>query len=247
MPSAVVVSNLLAGAVATASSEHPIYGVDNLIDEVAGYTFRFASAGGGSIDYEFSEATNADTFAVVNHTISESATIQLNLGGSPEDVRAVEWRERDIWVDLGSAAPERLTLTVSDPANDVEIGQLVLGNRIVLPRARRWGMGRSIERGEIAHETVRGVLWVYRLWEEPARRYAWRVMLDELATIEAFNLAVEGRLRPFLWIEDTAKAECFYARLLNSRFEAVEIPDAGIEGYDLEISIRAESRGLSVL
>jgi hypothetical protein len=254
MPSAVVVDNVFEAAVLSASqTEDAVYPLANLVDRVAAVTYRMGAASGW-VEADLGEETPLDTVGVVNHLLTEAATVQIYAGAtSPAGTLVAEpdWAETNIWAHVGSISPRYVRLVFSDPANPaawgVEFGQLVGGVREVLPLSRRWGMGRETDRRDIVHETVDGVVWAYRRTEEPIRRYSWRLMIGDMETFETLDKRLSGRVRPFLWIEDTAKVGAMYARLLRSNFEAREIPDAGLEAYDLDWEIRAESRGSEVL
>jgi hypothetical protein len=252
MPSAVVIDNVFESAVLSASAaEDAVYPLANLVDRVAAVTYRMGAASGW-VEADLGDLETVDTVAIVNHNFTESAVVRIYDAGSPETLLAEpDWAETTIWAAFDPVAVSSLRIEIADPTNPaawgVEFGQLVGGAREILPLSRRWGMGRETDRRDIVHETVDGVVWAYRRTEEPIRRYSWRLMIGDMETFETLDKRLSGRVRPFLWIEDTAKVEAMYARLLRSNFEAREIPDAGLEAYDLDWEIRAESRGSEVL
>jgi len=256
MPSLLLWNNVIPAVGLTSSSEDPLYTLDKLVDRVAGETFRFGAAGGGWIQADLAVATAITEIGIVNHNITATGTIRIDVGNTdPPGTLLAEpvWRERDIRV-AASANHRYIRMTISDPANElpVEIGQWTAGVPETLPRARRWGMNRGTERREIVHETVDGVVWAYRRRYADARGYSWRVMRSEMETFRLLDRRL-GRVRPFLWVEDSAGVDCIYARISRAHFEARELAEGiavsgGADGaYDLDWELAEESRGSEVL
>lgn len=256
MPGAVLAANLISAAVTiTPSTEDAAYPKANLYDKQAARVFRSESGTALTILLDFLGAVSADTIGLVNHNLTNAATLSLKAGAAspPNTVVATPvYREHDLWkgFTLTSARYWLLTIADSNP-DDIEIGQLLLGQRTALPRARRIGNGYSParKRATISGETYAGVFWNYHLFQRQVFNPSFRVgSAAELAVLDTLDATdVYGNLWPFLYIPDVTGAACYYVRK-EQDFEPVE--QARIAGgelvHDYQMTLVEESRGLDI-
>lgn len=256
MPGAYLATNLLSDdATITASKEDAAYPAENLYDRQAAKVFRCTSPTALTILVDLGSAHAADTVAIINHNLSSGATLSLKAGASspPSTVVATPaYRAYDLWKSFASTAARYWKLDITD-ANSaaLQIGQLILGTRIALPRARRIGEGYSParKRSNISGETYGGVFWNYHLFDRHEFNPSFRIgSAAELAILTALDAAVFGNLYPFVFIPDSSGSEVYYVRKEES-FEPREY-DARLAGpelvHDYQMTLIEESRGLEI-
>jgi hypothetical protein len=183
-----------------------------------------------------------------------SAVLSLKDGGSSppsEVIAAPEYRQYDLWKSFALTAARFWLLEIADSCPDViQIGQLMLGVRTALPRARRIAQGYrpATKRSTISGETYAGVFWNYHLFQRKEFNPSFRIgSAAELAVLTAMDTEVYGNLWPFLYIPDASGSDCYYVRK-EEGFEPQEIGRlAGSElVHDYEMTLIEESRGLEI-
>jgi hypothetical protein len=134
----------------------------------------------------------------------------------------------------------------------LQIGQLILGARTALPRARRIGAGYqpAMKRSTISDETYAGVFWNYHLFERKQLNPAFRVAsAAELAVFGDLDAAVYGKMYPFVYVPEASASEVYYVRK-EMDFEPQEF-DGRVAGpelvHDYQMTLIEESRGLEIL
>lgn len=255
MPGAFLATNLItASATITPSSEDSVYPAEYLYDRQAARVFRSTSLTTLSILIDFGAAVQADTIAIVNHNLTAAATLSLKAGATSPPADAVAtpvYRANDIWKAFTATAARYWLLEITDTNTAVlEIGQLLLGVRTVLPRARRIGSGYkpARRRGTISGETYAGVFHNYHLYERLELNPSFRIgSAAELAILQALDAAVYGKNYPFLYVPDATGADCYYVRK-EEHFEPEEFGRiAGRElVHDYQMTLIEESRGLEI-
>lgn len=255
MPGAYLATNLITSAATiTPSTEDAAYPATNLYDKQAARVFRATSGSALTILLDFLGSVSADTIAIINHNFSQSVTLSLRAAGTspPSTVVATPtYREHDLWKSFTLTSARYWLLTIGDSnPDDIEIGQLLLGTRTALPRARRIAESYSParKRATISGETYAGVFWNYHLFQRQHFNPSFRVgSASELASLQALDQAVYGNLWPFVYIPDITGAACYYVRK-EQDFEPVEIGRvAGLElVHDYQMTLVEESRGLDI-
>lgn len=256
MPGAYLLNNRITSAgMITPSSEDADYPAENLIDLQAAKVFRAAAAGAITILIDFGSAVAADTVAIINHNLAAGATITLKAdNSSPPTTTRVSpaYRQHDIWGAFTDPSVRYYLLTLSGAGSSpVQIGQLLIGNRVALPRARRIASGYRPAQGRsnITGETYAGLLWSYHLYSRkmlnPSFRVASQAELDILAGLDA---AAYGNHYPFVYIPETAAVNCYYVRKeLGFEPEEIERIAGGNLAHDYQMTLVEESRGLEIL
>jgi hypothetical protein len=256
MPGAYLAANLIsASATITPSSEDSAYPKENIYDKQAANVFRCYSQTSLDIEIDFGADIQADTISLINHNLTAGATLDLKAGASPapsSSVIAPANRANDLWSPFAPASHRFWLLTIADtnPAA-LQIGQMIIGTRVALPRARRIGdYSPAIKRATISGETYAGVFWNYPLFKRHQLNPSFRVgSAAEFAILAALDEAVHGNLYPFLYIPDGNGADCFYVRK-ELDFEPQEYQGrlAGRElVHDYQMTLIEESRGLEIL
>jgi hypothetical protein len=253
MPGAYLLSLMAPATIVTPSTEDAAYPKTNLYDRIAAKVFRCTSPTSLTILLDFGAPITANSIALVNHNLTSSATLSLkaDAGNPPSTVVATPaYRENDIWKSFESTSAWYWLLEITDSnLANIQIGQLLLGARVALPRARRIGDSyRSTTRNTgIQSETYGGVKWNYHLYDRKEFNPSFRVVGAELDTLGTLHQSAYGDVRPFLYIPDSSLADCYYVRKEQS-FEPTEIDKSG-GGivYDYQMTLTEESRGLEVL
>lgn len=255
MPGAYLVNLITSAAVITPSTEDSAYPAENLYDRQSARVFRCTSGAALTVLVDFGAAITADTIALVNHNLTAAATLSLRAGASSPPstvITAPTYRQYDLWKAFTSTSARYWLLSITDSnPEDIEIGQLIIGARVVFPRARRIGHSYvpAKKRSNISGETYAGVLWNYHLFERHQFNPTFRVgSAADLAILSGLDVAVYGNLWPFLYIPDTTGADCYYVRK-EMDFEPQEY-DGRVAGpelvHDYQMTLIEESRGLDI-
>lgn len=252
MSGAYLATNLIDGdAVLLPSSEDAAYPVENIFDREVANVFRGTSTSALSISIEFTGSKSPDTIAILNHNFTSGVTIELYNGDTspPTLITAIPYRLNDIWKAISGVSAQILILDISDSnADELQVGQIVIGNRVALP-ARRIGSAfrPAIDRRIIRGETYGGVIYSYHLFERREFNPQFRLTESQFDIIETLDATVFGSLYPFVYIPDSSLTPCYYVRKEDA-FEPVEVelsvgPDI-IRDYQMILA--EESRGLDL-
>jgi hypothetical protein len=255
VPSVIPVNLISESSAITVSSEDENYPSENIFDRQAARVFRCESKTSLEILIDAITGVYADSIAVINHNFTSSATVNLKAGNSNPPttvVAAMTWREFDMWKAFPPEARRYYKLEVADSNSEfLQLGQLVIGPRLELPRARRIAQGYSParERTNLSSETYAGVFWNYFLFDRLKFNPSFRLAGDsELAVMRTLDRAVYGNVFPFVYIPKTDEANVYYVRK-DEQFQPSELDRIG-EGavaYDFAMNLTEESRGLEVL
>lgn len=242
---------ITSAATITPATEATAYPATNLYDRQAARVYRSTSASAISLLIDMGVAVSCDTVAIINHNLTAASSILLKAGAtSPpaSTVAAPVYRQRDIWKAFTPTAARYWLLTIAGTAPAaIQIGQLVLGTRVELPRARRiGGFTPATERFNIASETYAGVNYAYPVYQRKRFDPTFRVLDSELVTMNTFDQVVTGNARPFVYVPDVTAADVYYVRKEMS-FEPREFDKSGAGiVYDYQMVLVEESRGLEV-
>jgi hypothetical protein len=255
MPGAFLVNNLIsASATLTPSTEDSAYPIENIYGLQAANLFRSESKTAFTLLLDFGLAVIADTLAIINHNFTDAVVLSLKAGSvNPPTtiVASPSYRAHDIWKAFSSLSARYWLLTVTDSNPDnLELGQLLIGTRTTMPRARLMGSYKPAKkRSNLTEETYAGVPYVYHLFERHEFNPSFRVATAaELAILSALDDQAYGNFKPFLWIPDHSQADCYYVRKQKD-FEPEEqrgrLPNAELV-HDYQMLLVEESRGLDI-
>lgn len=250
MPGAYLLNLITSAATITPSTENAVYPAEYLYDHQSARVFRGTSQTALSILIDMGAAISADTVALVNHNLTSGATLSIKAGATspPSSVVATPtYRAHDLWKGFTATAARYWLLTITD-ANSapIQIGQLLIGSRVVFPRGRRIGNYQPrTERTIISGETYGGASYHYPVNSRKTFNPSWRVLLSELAIFETLESAVIGSTYPWLYIKDISAAACYYVRKEPS-FEPTEADKSTEPVMDYQMTLREEPRGLEV-
>jgi hypothetical protein len=248
---AYLVTNLISGnSTITSDTEDANYPHENLYDQILANPFRFTVTTGGYIEVDLGSAQSFDTIFLGGHNLDASATIVITAGNSPAPttgIAAPAYRAGGmvaVITPTQSARYIRITITDSNTDN-TEIGELVIGARVALPRSFRHGFGGGVLQQNLQMETERGVKWVYKQYQREQREYEFRIDGDaELSDFRTLHNAVDGNLTPFVWIPDISGTDVYYVRKERGfAFTELREKDAA---YDYRMSLSEETPGTSV-
>jgi hypothetical protein len=250
MPGAYLLNLIGTDAVLTPSTEDAAYPAEYLIDHQAARVFRGTSQTALSILVDMGASVSADTIALVNHNLTAAATLSLKAGATspPSSVVATPtYRAGDLWKGFTATAARYWLLEITD-ANSaaIQIGQLLIGTRVVFPRGRRIGnYTPRTERTIISGETYGGASYHYPVHSRKTFNPSYRCLLSELAIFETLESAVYGSAYPWLYIPEITASDCYYVRKEES-FEPTEADKSTEPVMDYQMTLREEPRGLEV-
>lgn len=252
MPGAYLFTNLIdSNATITPSSEDSAYPVENIYDKLAAKVFRSESPTSLTILIDFGVARQADTIVIINHNLTSGATLSLKADGSnppTTEIATPSYRENDLWKAFNATSARYWLLMITDSnASDIQIGQIIIGTRVALPRARRiGGYSPAKERFVISSETYAGVNWNYHIFQRQRFNPIFRILASELAIFTALDALIYGNTYPFIYIPDASAVDCYYVRKEES-YEPQEIDVSSEIVYDYQMTLVEESRGLEIL
>jgi hypothetical protein len=253
---AYLVTNLAAAGTLSASTEDTDWPLANLVDTILAKPFKFIVTTGGYIEADLGSTQSFNTVALLGHNLLAvgSGTVKAGASANPSTtVGTLVYRASDLWCNVGaqSARYVRVTFTDTNTENSF-IGELVIGQRVALPRAAKWGIEPSREEMDIVNSTIRGVDYVNKLFGRERFMVTFRFPESERASFKALHTAVGGKLLPFLWLPNPAtSADCYYMRK-ESDFKPA-IAGTGMDGasialwYDYTLELMEESHGAFVL
>lgn len=204
----------------SASTEDSVYTLENLFDELYPVPFRFTVDTGGHIEVDFGSAVAFDTVGILGHNLATLSSGTVKAGASPNPgstVATLAYREQDIWADTESQSARYVRVTLAGTTEDevVQIGELVIGLRVALPRAAFWTNGDSSFRQSILEEGVTlvtngGHPYDYELYETGRIEQEFFFPQSEYAAFELFRRRTVRV--PFLWIPNVNEDACMYGR-----------------------------------
>ena len=253
MPGAYLLNQITASIGVYPSSIDSAYPTANLYGEHSAQVFRCTSKTSLAIIIDFGAAVSLNAVALVNHNLTSQAQLTLLDGASSPASNVIAnpaCRALDLWKGFPTTTNRYWILQITDnnPSN-IQIGQLLLGLSVALPRARKIGNYKpGIANANISSETYGGSKYSYPLNRRLTFNPAFRVLGSELNTLQGLHDAVIGDVHPFLYIPDTTQQDCFYVRK-EAGFDPTEF-DTSVSSqsvYDYTMTLTEESRGLEIL
>ncbi len=224
-------------------------------DEILATVTKMDGIGGQIIfDLTNSPFISYNSVFIGNHSLTAVGTYGLYSGPSLVSFSGLGFgtvRLKNMWLPFTNQTVNpffRVDLTDATLDDQIEIGEIVIGPRVVLPRPPMWGIGKQQANKGITLETLGGVTWDYELNHYKIFQPTFRFPESEYATFLAFNDAV-GR-SPFVYIPDVDSSEAYYVKK-DRGFDPRPI-GAGMDGssmahwYDWTPTLRCQSEGIAV-
>lgn len=250
---AYIAGNYLSGAAVTPSSEDSAYPVENLSNGDQSNPFRFTSGASNSLVIDLGEELQVSGILFANHNFVSTATLSVKAGTSPSPSTVVDspaWAETYILSRFTEGTYRYITIELTDAqdAGDVtEIGELVIGLRVELPRGVRFGAAAQIMQEGIKERTNRGRRYALELYQLQKRIVSFRYPESEEAQFLAWWNAIGGFVDPFVWIEDNDVAAAIYASWDGMGFLPQELSDQAAEPVlELQATMIEESLGAPI-
>lgn len=251
-PAYLVTNDLEAALGITASSEESLFPLGNLRDEIAANPFKWSEDVSGGvtlfIEVDFGAVTSGiDTIVLVNHNFPQSTKFSLKSGASAAPVAelaTLTWREFDIWEKFTAPTHQfwRLEITIKAGATTAVmlLGELYFGTRKELLARRSFGFFEGRMHKDITMQTRRGVRKPFGLYDALNFNVRFRSVRDnQIADLDALDVATNGSRTPLIWIPDTGLSDVFNVRLMGDYRElSVEMNE-----WDVELNFEEESRG----
>lgn len=218
--------SLMADATLTPTTENEDFPIETVQSEPVSKIYRSESGDDEKILIEFPAPVTADIFAIVNHSLTDSATITLR-GGSSSDPNgsqfetAIDPQRRTAWKIFAAQETWRYwSLIIDDPTNPngaFEIGLLLMGESTMLTRGFNFGSGRRRETVNQALESEYGVITAgANLFQRTRFLASWKTTnANERAELDEFLLRLEKERGGMLFIPYPDEAEAFYGRFMT--------------------------------
>ncbi len=248
----------ITGALLQDSSNYP---ADNIADGILANTSRLTYLGGNfELHIVNSPWINYDSVAILNHSMRVGSTLSIKVGtapgsgGSYASIDSSTDFVKNAWYPIATQTSntyvriEMTPLGAVSGDSPVELGEVVVGTRTLLPRPPRWGVEKRQRNTGIDIETLGGVQYAYELSKYKIFRQTFRFPESQYAAFLAFSDAV-GR-DPFVYIPDVTSSEAYYVRKARG-FDPYPIGPASdgsvlAHWYDWTLELRTESEGLAI-
>lgn len=250
LPAYILTNLLTLGAISdqgtAASTTYPL---SYLIDAILGTTARWT----GGVAVEANLSDDYDSLFIGNHNIVSPEYFQIQAtAATPPDgttlTSTLTARTGDMFIDLAFALNRQYLRVAASLAAPVEVGELIVGTRVLFPRQREWSQTKPQTNLGISQETRGGNRFRYNFGKYTEFRPSWMFPESEYATFLAFSDAVD--IDPFVWIPDVATTEAYF---VDKEFGFNPQPvgpawDNGVfqEHYRWQPIFRTRSKGLTV-
>jgi hypothetical protein len=250
-----IAGNLAAGASITYSSQDSANPAANTVDGDFASVLRFTSGASNWLEYDLVAQYPVSAVFLGNHNfISGSGggvTIKAGNSPAPSTVVASPEHRAESMVGLFTEASYRyIRIEISDlqaGADVTQLGEVVIGARVQLPRGVRHGEKPHQVQEAIVERTNRGKRYALEMFQLPRREYTFRFPQTELATFRTWWDAVGGVLDPFVWLPENG-AECYYMSIEDQGFLPDELPEqAAVPVLDYKVALIGESIGAEIL
>jgi len=248
-------TTLPADTAAYRSTEDAIYQVENLYNQRPSKPFRFTAKAGQWVKVNLGSRQLISLFAIFNHNLQDSATMQLHCSGNNIVYRLISnltWRQHDLYKKCG-VTDQWFRFSVSDATNpdSLELGEMWLGNWTEFSNAKTQSpRADGPQFWTVEHQTPYGQDHDAFLSENDRFHIALRNVNDINAAdeIQTFLSAVFQANNRFLMIPDDKTPHVYYCKIENkSDFADRIIYGDANELRDWRISVKSLTRGIALL
>lgn len=244
-------TSVTVGGAWAEDADHP---KENLYNYRMSKRAGFDTAKTGTLTINLGSAKAIDFCAIMNHNLTSSATVRIQ-GGTIDEY--FTYRAEDmIEVFTATETQQNWTITIDDStrsANDIRIGELILGPMVTLDRNYDWEVSYRPHKENIRHTTYGGNEWIYNLSDGNVWTLKWsKLSSAQLVEITDIWEGVTGNSTPWLLVmEDIPYYVRFESELdITKPINRPGLEDLGsdwmIIDYALEqVIIKEEVRGLS--
>lgn len=246
-----IATNYAEDASITMSNESAVHPPANSVDRDFASVIQWTADGSNWVEYDLVDAQNIDGVFVGNHNFaSGSFAMTIKVGNSSPASTTVgtpAWAEKDIFLPFtsGSYRYVRIEHTTTQPTDVLpQAGQIVIGDRTVLPRGIRFGeKPHQIQEG-VLNRTNRGKRYALELYQIERRAYSFRFPESEMASFFAWWEAVRGMLDPFVWCPVDGGTEGLYVAIEDEGFLPDELAEQALDPVlDWRVTLAGEGRG----
>lgn len=255
---AYLLTNMVTAGILTGANITSGFPLSNLADGFLGTTTRW-DGGGGNLNAHMatSPQLSYDSVFIGNHNLSatENFAISANPGITTTTSEHDFARLNDVFINLTTIGgltqnANYLNVNFATSRSPIEIGEFVVGKRVLLPRAPKWGINKTqVDRG-ISVELPSGIQYDYELGSYQMVEPTFRFPESEYEAFKAFSVAVGRSL--FVYIPDVDQNAGYYVKKARG-FDPRPLSEGpGMDGaslahwYDWTLSMRTDSYGLSI-
>lgn len=220
--------NKLVGATITPSTADSSYPIANLTSLPISKPFRFTGDTSENLQIDLGSALPIDLIALINHNLTNAATITVNAGASSNPdgstfTTTITWRERDCFKLLSSPQTYRYwKIIIADSANPdtfIELGFAMLGDSTELGFNFRYGGQFIDEQHNLEVETEFGSPHVVELHDRVRILLPFNnVPAADAVTLRTLYRTLKRNLIPLFLIPDSAVNDGYFGRWV-SQFE----------------------------
>jgi hypothetical protein len=196
------------------------------------------------LEINFGSAISADTIAIHGHNLLTGSSIVLKSGNSPapsSTLATLTWREFDMWQGFTDPSHQYYRLEITDSNTDpLAIGELVIGDRVNLSAKMSYGFMQGNMHQKVQHETIRGVKYVYDLFDRRVYTAQFQSIQDNmLAELNTLDGLTSGAKYPWTWIPNVDLSDVYYVRKENE----YKNQSRRHNEWDVTLTLEEESRG----
>jgi len=238
-----------SNTLSSVSTEDTLYVKEWMYNARQSKPFRM-TAKTGNIVFDFG-AARPDIFCILNHNLSNAATITLEFDndppnwGAPADSINLTWNELNIWESFTKDYRwQRLVFADAGNAANLSFGEIVATTYGTFTRNYNWGNSDILRFIKTDAVTKHKQRWRSFLAKGRAFNLQFSNITDALlvSEIEAFYEDFNG-VDPFVFIPDDGEVNCWYVYCLNDLSVTREFIDVN----NFSLSLEEQTRGINLL
>jgi len=251
-----IAANLAEDAVITMSNADTVYPSEYAVDRNYEAPVGWSTDGSNWIEFDLTASLDCSALFWGNHNQPQSGftfTVKGGASANPSTVlHSPSWTEKGILASWTQAAYRYIRVEFSSTQPTLypkpQTGEIVIGERVVLPRGVRFGERPHILQAGVFDRTNRGKRYPLELHRLERREYTFRYTESEKANFLTWWKALEGSLYPFVWVPVDGGAEALYMSIEEPGFLPNELPEQAPEPvYEHKLALIEEGLGGAIL
>jgi hypothetical protein len=219
------------------SNESSIYLPEYSVDRDYSRPVQWTADGSNWIEYDLTEQKTVSGVFFGNHNLPQSGfSMTVKVGNSSPASTSVgtpAWTRKGVMVPFTSGSYRYVRIefasTQPDDYPNPQAGEIVIGERVVLPRGVRFGEKRHIVQEGINNRTNRGRRYGLELYRLERIEVTFRYPETEKSSFLTWWEAMEGMLDPFVWCPVDGGTEGIYVAIEDEGFLPNELPEQALD------------------
>lgn len=232
-----IAQNLAEDASITMSNESTLYLPEYAVDRDYARPVQWTADGSNWIEFDLTESLAVSGVFFGNHNLPQTGfTMSVKAGNSPAPSTVVgspSWTRKGVMVPFTSANYRYVRIEFSSTQPELypnpQSGEIVIGERVVLPRGVRYGEKRHIIQEGINERTNRGKRYALELYRLERLEVTFRYPESEKSSFLTWWEGVEGMLYPFVYCPVDGGTEGLYVAIEDEGFMPDELPEQALD------------------